>query len=146
MCGRKEGRKVGRKTHGGLGNMIECVSDSGSLPDELCAAVEVWEHLISSAAVMASSTDVHTSPGEPSSGQIRSATGLLFQYLARRRFSASAAAAARAKLFCPSVVCERRPHFPAEPSPPSVCGLSFVIVSFIYFSLCRPPRPPSPIL
>lgn len=54
MCGRKEERKDGRKTHGGLGNMIECVSDSGSLPDELCAAVEVWEHLISSAAVMAS--------------------------------------------------------------------------------------------
>lgn len=48
------GRKDGRKTHGGLSNVIECMSDSGSLPDELCAAVEVWEHLISSAAVMAS--------------------------------------------------------------------------------------------
>lgn len=34
--------------------MIECVNDSTSLPDELCAAAEVWGHLISSAAVMAS--------------------------------------------------------------------------------------------
>lgn len=47
-------RKDERKAQAGLGNMIECVNDSRSLPDELCAAVDVWGHLISSAAVMAS--------------------------------------------------------------------------------------------
>lgn len=46
--------KDAREAPGGLGYMIECMNDSSSLPDELCAAVDAWGHLISSAAVMAS--------------------------------------------------------------------------------------------